>query len=127
MAELFNKIAEEVQQATDELQSLITSAISATSEESNFDASGGSGSSADEFDMSDLDLDGMSEEEIQQMLAEEMMQNNPLQGIAEGVTQEIMAGQVCRFQTEDARWDLNRTFVHDDSTNNLMILKSFHL
>ncbi len=114
MAELLNKIAEEVQQATDELQSLISSAISATSDERNFDASGGSGSSADEFDMSDLDLDGMSEEEIQQMLAEEMMQNNPLQGIAEGVTQEIMAGQVCRFRTEGARWSLNRTVVHDD-------------
>ena len=45
------------------------------------------------------------------MLAEEMMQNNPLQGIAEGVTQEIMAGQVCRFRTEGARWSLNRTVV----------------
>ena len=114
MAEFLNKIAEEVQQATVELQSLISSAISATSDERNFDASSGSGSSADEFDLSDLDLDGMSEEEIQQMLAEEMMQNNPLRGIAEGVTQDIMAGQVRRFQTEDTRWTLNRTVVHDD-------------
>ncbi len=102
MADLFNKIAEEVQLATDELQSLISGAISLESEvdetTSDFDASGGMGSSEDEFDLSDLDLDGMSEEEIQQMLAEEFMQHNPLQGIAEGVTQEIMAGQVCRFQ-----------------------------
>lgn len=108
MAEIYNKLLDQVEQVADELQALVGSAIFSagdTAGESN-SASGAAGGSSPEFnledlDMDDLDLDSMSEEQIQslqQMLAEELRENNPLKGIAEGVTQEILAGQVCRFQ-----------------------------
>jgi len=96
MTEYFNKIADEVQLVADELQSLVFGGFaseSGTAETNNFDASGDSGSHAHEFDLTGMDLDGMSEQEVQQLLAEELMQNNPLQGIAEGVTKNILAGQ----------------------------------
>lgn len=103
MAEIYNKLLDQVEQVADELQALVGSAIFSagdTAGESN-SASGGAGDSSPEFnledlDMDDLDLDSMSEEQIQslqQMLAEELRENNPLKGIAEGVTQEILAGQ----------------------------------
>ena len=98
MAEYFNKMAEEIHLATEELQALFTGSGASGSDSggntNSFDASGNSGSYAHEFDLDGMDLGGMSEEEVQRMLAEELMQNNPLQGIAEGVTKDILAGQV---------------------------------
>ena len=99
MAEYFNRITDEVQLAANELKSLFSDGGDAsgsnTGKKPDFDASGGdSGSYSHEFDLSEIDLDNLSEEEIQQLLAEEMMQNNPLQGIAEGVTKDILSGQV---------------------------------
>lgn len=100
MTEIYNKIVEEVELAVDELQSLVTSALFSSSDagerNTDFDVGGDSGSPISEFDLDNLDLDAMSEEEIEELqfkLAEELMQNNPLQDIADGVTKEIMAGQ----------------------------------
>lgn len=108
-AEYFNKIADEVLLAAEQMQSLLTTgdlipADGASNDDSGGDigddiggagggASSSSSSGSHEFDMSDLDFDGMSEQEIQELLGEEIMQNNPLQGIAEDVTKNIMAGQ----------------------------------
>jgi len=108
MAEqFFNKIADDVMLAAEQLQSLLTTgdltntaadndggaSSNDDSSGSGPDTSGDSGSYSHDFDFSDLDLDGMSEDEIQELLADEMMQNNPLQGIADDVTKNIMAGQ----------------------------------
>ena len=107
MADFINKITDEVQLAADELYSLFSgdafsgSGSGVGSEQNEFDISGDSGSYSHEFDLSDMDLDGMSEDEIQELLADELMKNNPLQGIAEGVTQNIMAGQVRSKRTND--------------------------
>ena len=102
MSEIYNKIVEEVELAMDDLQSLVTSALFSSSDagesNSDFDAGGDSGSPISEFNLDDLDIDSMSEEQIEELqfrLAEELMQSNPLQDIADGVTKEIMAGQVC--------------------------------
>ena len=54
---------------------------------------GGSGS-VDNIDLDEFDLDGLTEQEIQELLSEEMMQNSPLAGIADSVLGDIMAGQV---------------------------------
>jgi hypothetical protein len=107
MAEFFNRVAEEVQLAADELQTLFSGSISSGGGAGggSAQAGGDSGSYAHDFDMSDMDLDGMSEEEIQSMLAEEIMKNNPLQGIADGVTKDIMSGQVRRVANEDNKTD----------------------
>ena len=98
MAEYFNKLAEEVQLATEELRTIFSdlgaASSSGGSSKKTFEPSGDSGSYAHQFDLDDLSFDGMTEEEIQQVLAEELLQNNPLQGIAEGVTKDILAGQV---------------------------------
>mmetsp|Transcript_15004 Transcript_15004/g.30913 ORF Transcript_15004/g.30913 Transcript_15004/m.30913 type:complete len:302 (-) Transcript_15004:411-1316(-) len=106
MAEQFyNRIVDEVKLASDELTGLLFpesgGAASGGNEGSGAGGSGGGGAAAGEFDFSDIDLDmedmedmgGMSEEEIKRMLAEEFMQSNPLQGIADDVTQRIFAGQ----------------------------------
>lgn len=117
MAEIFNKIVEEVELAANELQALVSSALFSTGE-SNSDVGGDSGSSIPDFDLSDKDLDSMSEEqlqEIQHMLQEQLMENNPLQGIAEGVTRDIMAGQVRRFQTGKVGFQLRRMVVQSPS------------
>jgi hypothetical protein len=44
----------------------------------------------------DLDLEGLSEEEMKELIEsqEDLMKNNPLQGIADGVMGNIMAGNV---------------------------------
>lgn len=110
MADFINKFTEEIERATEELYELFTGGNTASSESGsnnngngnngNFRASGvggggDAGSYAHEFDLSDMDFDGddLSEEAIQEMLAEELMKTNPLQGIADGVTADIMAGQ----------------------------------
>lgn len=110
--EYFNKLAEEVQLATEELRTIFSNVGAASSSGGSstktFEPSGDSGSYTHQFDLDDIAFDGMTEEEIQQMMAEELMQNNPLQGIAEGVTKDILSGQVrsdrrvesSRFQNE---------------------------
>lgn len=104
MAEFFNKIAEEVEKASEELYALFTgesaSGGGGGGSNANFDATDGdSGSFPHEFDLDDMNLDGMSEEQIQEMLAEDLMKNNPLQDLADGVTRNIMAGQVRRVHS----------------------------
>ena len=124
-AEYFNKIADEVLLAAEQMQSLLTTgdlipADGASNDDSGGDfgddiggagggASSSSSSGSHEFDMSDLDFDGMSEQEIQELLGEEIMQNNPLQGIADDVTKNIMAGQVrCWERERKTRIESNR-------------------
>lgn len=107
MAEIYNKLLDQVEQAADELQALVGSAIfspgdtaGASNSASESAADSPLGFNLEDLDMDDMDFDSMSEEQLQslkQMLAEQIAENNPLKGIAEGVTQEILAGQVCRF------------------------------
>ena len=73
MAEIYNKIVEEVELAVDELQSLVTSALFSSGDgesNSDFDAGGNSGSPISEFDLDNLDIDAMSEEEIEELQRE---------------------------------------------------------
>jgi hypothetical protein len=57
----------------------------------------------EEFDMKNFDIkdfpefDNLSEEEIQRILQDEMMQNSPLAGIADSVLGDIVSGQVRRL------------------------------
>jgi len=105
MAErFFNKIADDVEVATRQLQSLMFGPDDSETTDGFTSGGGGgstgpgdpesSGSFTHEFDMSNMDIDSMSEEEIQRVLGEEMMRNNPLQDMANDVTKNIMAGQV---------------------------------
>jgi hypothetical protein len=61
-----------------------------------------SSSNEPEFDSDDFDLDNLSEEELQRLLSQEMMQNSPLEGIADSVIGDIVGGQVRHYylQTE---------------------------
>ncbi|VEU36692.1 unnamed protein product [Pseudo-nitzschia multistriata] len=103
MAEqFFQKVADDVDAAAEQLWSIF--GAGSAEQEDKADATGGpgadSGSFAHQFDFSDTDIDGLSDEEIQRLLGEEMMRNNPLQDIANDVTQNIVAGQA---QPQSAR------------------------
>jgi hypothetical protein len=51
----------------------------------------------EEFDMKDFpEFDNLSEEEIQRIIQDEMMQNSPLAGIADSVLGDIVSGQVSK-------------------------------
>jgi len=103
MAEkFFNKIADDVLHATEQIQArmeegwsvLLTGELPETAK----DPSSSSPSPAEtaEFpqDFDDLDLENLSEEELQRLMEEDMMQNSPLKGIADEVMGNIMMGQV---------------------------------
>lgn len=100
MAEqFFKKIADDVLLAADQIQTILMNGELLNKEGG---VGIGNGNSADnDFgdetgtvpDDLDLDLD-LTEEEMQALIAEQLMQNNPLQGIADDVTSNIMAGQV---------------------------------
>lgn len=111
--QFFNKIAEDVLMAAEQIQSLFnTGELSADNGGEN-DGDGNIGGERNEFPndiTEDLDLEGLSEEEIQELLAEEMMKNNPLQGIADDVTKNIMAGQASP-QTITEHFDAFRSAI----------------
>ena len=111
MAEkFFNRIADDVLQVTEKIQAVMEEGVSvlltgelpsstkASSSEQSSSTS--SSSSQQEFsvdDIDDLDIDNLSEEEIQQLLDEKadiMMQHSPLKGIADDVMGNIMVGNV---------------------------------
>jgi len=106
MAEqFFNKIANDVLLAAEQIQSIVMTGELPTGDGGVSSSSGGNdgdsgttynGDASGIFDdiMDDVDFDGLSEDEIRELIAEEMMQNNPLQGIADDVTKNIMAGQI---------------------------------
>lgn len=118
MAErFFNKIADDVEVAAEQLRSMFTTGGDSDDSEANAaggagaGATGDSGSFSHEFDLDmDLDLDSMSEEEIQRLLGEEMMRNNPLQDIANDVTKNIVAGQI-QPQTPREHFDAFRSAI----------------
>jgi hypothetical protein len=104
MAEqFFNRIADDVLKATEQIQNRFEEGWSvlstgelpnnnkATPEEDFADSAA---QQSIQFD--DIDLDGLSEEEIKELLEaqEDMMQHSPLKGIADGVMGNIMAGNV---------------------------------
>jgi hypothetical protein len=103
MAEsFFNKIADDVLVATEHIQTVLeegfgvlfsttasdggaTDSSSSSFQQNNF-ARGGGGK--------EPDWDDMSEEEVEKLLAEEMMDSSPLNGIANNVLGNIMSTQV---------------------------------
>jgi hypothetical protein len=118
MAEqFFNKIADDVYLAAEQIQALMTGDLlndngdggDGGSGGSNNDGSSSSSSSSGGGDtgiddiLNDPDFKGLSEDEIRGLIADEMMQNNPLQGIADDVTKNIMAGQVSDTQRKRGR------------------------
>mmetsp|Transcript_24222 Transcript_24222/g.57159 ORF Transcript_24222/g.57159 Transcript_24222/m.57159 type:complete len:259 (-) Transcript_24222:249-1025(-) len=136
MAErFFNKIADDVEVATRQLQSLMFGPDDSETTDGSTSGGGGgstgpggpesSGSFTHEFDMSDIDIDSMSEEEIQRVLGEEMMRNNPLQDMANDVTKNIMAGQI-QPQTPREHFDAFRSAIRW-SENFIAGLICFHI
>jgi hypothetical protein len=101
MAEkFFYKIADDVLQATEQIQARMEEGLNLlwtgdVAEKASLSHSmGGDSDFLNEGNMDNLDLENLSEEEIQKLLAEEMMDSNPLQGIADSVMGNIMSGQV---------------------------------
>ncbi|KAG7363037.1 transmembrane protein [Nitzschia inconspicua] len=106
MAEqFFNRIAEDVLKATEQIQSrfeegwsvLSTGELPKASQKPNeFADSTAEQLHQQAIDYDDLDLEGLSEEEIRELLdtQEDLMQHSPLKGIADGVMGNIMAGNV---------------------------------
>lgn len=102
MAErFFEKVAENVLQASEQIVNRMEEGFSVlttgdlpkgSQQEDTMDSS-----NEQEFDLDDIDIDNLSEEEIQRIMAEEMMQNSPLDGIADSVIGDIVAGQVRQF------------------------------
>mmetsp|Transcript_31197 Transcript_31197/g.31708 ORF Transcript_31197/g.31708 Transcript_31197/m.31708 type:complete len:257 (+) Transcript_31197:34-804(+) len=105
MAEqFFNKIANDVLLAAEQIQSIVMTGELPTDDggggsRGGDDGDSGTTTNGDASGILDgikdnIDFDGLSEDEIRELIAEEMMQNNPLQGIADDVTKNIMAGQI---------------------------------
>jgi hypothetical protein len=108
MAEaFFNKIAEDVLRATELIQTIMEEGIGVVlngelpddgaakaSASAASDSTQGANSGHQEFDVEDVDLDNLSDEELERLLAEDMMQSSPLKGIADDVMGNIMSGQV---------------------------------
>ncbi|MGK3743688.1 MAG: hypothetical protein ACI8RD_004219 [Bacillariaceae sp.] len=103
MAEqFFNKISDDVLAAAEQIQALMTGDLlkdnsgdgGGSGGSNDGSSSGGGGDTGIDDILNDPDFKGLSEDEIRELIADEMMQNNPLQGIADDVTKNIMAGQV---------------------------------
>lgn len=68
-------------------------------------------------DLEDLDLDGLTEEQIQQLIQDQMMEGSPLEGIAESVMGDIMSRNVApsspmeHFQAFRAAINWSETFI----------------
>ena len=128
MAEqFFNKVVDDVYLAAEQIQALMTGDLLNDNGDSgdggggggsNNDGSSSSSSSSDggggdtgiDDILNDPDFKGLSEDEIRELIADQMMQNNPLQGIADDVTKNIMAGQVSDTQRKRDRHEESNRF-----------------
>lgn len=101
----FTKVANDVLQASEDIVNRMEEGISVlmTGEipkQQNDAGKPPQESSSIPFDYEeDIDIDNLSEEEIQRILTEEMMENSPLEGIADSVIGDIVAGQVRTIHT----------------------------
>jgi hypothetical protein len=95
----FNRIAKDVLEATEHISNQLEEGVSAllTGElpKAATQQQQQHAESQQEFDPADYEhFEGMDEEEIRRMIQEEMMTGSPLNGIADGVMEDIMQGQV---------------------------------
>jgi hypothetical protein len=98
----FTRTANQVLQASEDMANrmeegisvLMTGDLPKGAEQNGIPESSSSSNEAPEFDFDDLDLENLSEEELQRIISEEMMQHSPLEGIADSVIGDIFAGQV---------------------------------
>lgn len=119
MAEaFFNRVADDVLMATEQLQALLTTGSLSLQQQHHDDGAGGGGEStaaiAVEFEWNDnnMDLDSLSEEEIQRLLEQEdMMEHSPLKGIADGVIGNIASSQVRKKAPQNSKPSLVHCFV----------------
>jgi hypothetical protein len=88
----FGKIANDVFEATEQIATRMEEGITliTTGQLPNQHQGG----NAEPTNLDEFDFDNLSEEDIQKLLGDEMMQNSPLSGIADSVIGDIMAGQV---------------------------------
>ena len=128
MAEqFFNKVVDDVYLAAEQIQALMTGDLlndngdsadgggggggnNDGSSSSSSSSGGGGGDTGIDDILNDPDFKGLSEDEIRELIADQMMQNNPLQGIADDVTKNIMAGQVSDTQRKRDRHEESNRF-----------------
>jgi hypothetical protein len=105
MAEqFFNRIADDVQKASEQIQArfeegwsiLSKGTLSKTHEQQPLQEPNPVEENADINWENELDLEGLSEDELRELIEsqEDLMEHNPLQGIADGVMGDIMARNV---------------------------------
>ena len=124
MAEqFFNKVVDDVYLAAEQIQALMTGDLlndngdsgdggggGGDDGSSSSSSGGGGGDTGIDDILNDPDFKGLSEDEIRELIADQMMQNNPLQGIADDVTKNIMAGQVTDTQRKRDRHEESNRF-----------------
>jgi hypothetical protein len=128
MAEkFFNKIADDVLKATENIQARFEEGWSVLSTGALPDSAkaGSSASSSPEieFDLDDFDVEGLSEEELQELMAEhqqQMMENSPLKGIAENVMGNIMSQNVSKAWNGTNVGTTLCVYACDSLTSNLL-------
>jgi hypothetical protein len=111
----FSRAANQVLQASEDMANRMEEGISVLmtgdlpstkgAEQNGIPESSSSSNEQPGFDFDDLDLENLSEEELQKILSEEMMQHSPLEGIADSVIGDIFAGQVrhcLRYSSESS-------------------------
>jgi hypothetical protein len=120
----FNKITNDVLQATEEIATRLEEGVSLLMTGNLPDSAGSQPVNSDyqpesEFgDLSEEEINQLSEEEIQELLQNEVMENSPLEGIAEGVMDDIMKNQAVgpstpmqHFQAFKAAITWTETFI----------------
>jgi hypothetical protein len=137
MAEqFFKKIADDVYLAAEQIQALMTGDLlndngdsgdgggggGGVNNDGSSSSSGGGGDTGIDDILNDPDFKGLSEDEIRELIADEMMQNNPLQGIADDVTKNIMAGQVSDTHRKRDRRRIESIFGYSIPFKNKMCL-----
>lgn len=98
--ELFNKLADEVLEASERISTRFEEGLSVLLDgelpkgpESNSADGSFSQQEVPISDFDDFDLDGLTEEEIQRIIQTEMMDSSPLEGIADSVISDITSKQ----------------------------------
>mmetsp|Transcript_50139 Transcript_50139/g.76243 ORF Transcript_50139/g.76243 Transcript_50139/m.76243 type:complete len:246 (-) Transcript_50139:194-931(-) len=88
----FGKLANDVLEATEHIATRMEEGISVLTTGDLPNA--GERGNAQLTNLDEFDLDSLSEEEIQRLLSQEIMENSPLSGIADSVIGDIVAGQI---------------------------------